>query len=297
MAVETTIPTNIAIGPGEKPRDRYTQVDGLRLRYWDEGQGSPLLLLHGFGACCEYWQYNFPALTGHFRTIALDLPGHGYSEMRIPDYSLQSSAQFLTSFLDALEVEKASVVGKSMGGALALALAVYQPSRVDKLVLVNSAGLGREIALSFRLLTVPILRNILTQRTRLGMKLWQKSLAYRKEAITDQWVDLAFRTGGQPGRRQIILSLAQAGLDMGGQRQEVWEPLLRRLPEIKAPTLIFWGAQDPAIPVSHGQTAQRLIPHAQLHVFDKCGHLTQMEVAEEFNGLLIDFLHGHGGPK
>ncbi|MBI2845703.1 MAG: alpha/beta fold hydrolase [Chloroflexi bacterium] len=297
MALETTTREALPLTSQARPLDCYLEVEGLRLRYWDKGEGPPLLLIHGFGACCEYWQNNFTALAQHFRTIALDLPGHGYSEMRIPDYSLPSSANFLASFLDALHVEKASVVGKSMGGALALALGVYQPSRVNRLVLVNSAGLGREIALSFRLLAVPILRDILTIRTRLGMKLWQKSLAHRKAVINDEWVELAYRMGGRPGRRQIILSLARSGLDLGGQRPAVWESLQHRLSEIKTPTLIIWGAKDAVIPVSHAYNAARLIPQAQLHVFENCGHLTQIEVAEEFNQLLINFLQSPGGRK
>lgn len=297
MTEGTTTKVVLAVKTQGRPQDRYLTVDGLRIRYWDEGRGPAVFLIHGFGASCEYWQWNFGALAENFRVLAPDLPGHGLSEKRIPKYSAAFAADFLAAFLNAVGVEKAMVAGKSLGGALAMALVVYHPERVEKLVLVNSAGLGREISLGFRLLAIPGLRTLLTTPTRLGIKLLQKSFAFRKQVITEEWVDQAYALARQPGLRQTVLGLARIGLDLGGQRREAWEPVFRRLGEIQAPTLIVWGAQDQTIPVSHAYTAQQLIPNARLHIFQGCGHLTQMEVPEDFNRLVIDFLLGrHKSP-
>lgn len=280
------------------PEDKYILVEGIRIRYWDEGEGPVVLLIHGFNASCDYWQWNFADLAAHFRVLALDLPGHGLSEKKIPDYSALYAAHFLNSFLTALGVSRAYIVGESLGGALAMALAVYHPERVAKLVLSNSAGLGGEISLGFRLLGIPGLRTLLaiflTAPNRRVIKFVQRSATYQKQVITDEWVNQVCALARQPGLRQTVLGLARFGLDWRGQRRAAWEPVFKRLGEISAPTLILWGAQDTLIPVTHAYTAQRCIAGAKLRIFEECGHMTHMEVPQEFNRVVLDFLLSSG---
>jgi len=140
----------------ENPEDRYVKVGQINTRYWVLGQGSPLLLIHGLGASCEYWRYNVKAPSQGCRVYAFDLPGFGHSDKRIEDLSLSFAAEFVAAFLDSQGVERASLVGNSLGGAVSLQFAVQYPHRLEKLVLVTSGGLGRELPLSFRLLRIPL---------------------------------------------------------------------------------------------------------------------------------------------
>jgi len=276
----------------ENPEDRYVEVGKINTRYWVLGQGSPLLLIHGLGASCEYWRYNVGALSQGCRVYAFDLPGFGRSDKGIDDYSLHFAGEFVAAFLDALRVDRASLVGNSLGGAVSLQFAVQYPHRLEKLVLASSGGLGRQLHLSFRLLKIPILGELTawSWRTRPGMRLTLRSIVYDPQVVRGEFVDQMVELARLPGAKEMLLSVARIGIDLRGQNMELQEPLLRRVPEIEAPTLIIWGAQDPIIPVAHAHIAHQMIENSQLHILDRCGHVPQIEKPEEFNQLVLDFL-------
>ncbi len=278
----------------EKPEDRYTKVGGLNIRYWVLGKGEPLLLVHGLAASCDYWRYNVAPLSLYHCVYALDLPGFGRSEKRIKEYSLSYSADFLAAFLDAQGVERASVAGNSLGGAIALQFAVQYPRRLEKLVLVSSGGLGRELHLSFRLLKIPLLGEFMAWAwgTRPGMSLTLRSIVHEPQVMRDEFVDQMVELARLPEAKEMLLSVARMGIGLRGQNMKLLEPLLRRIPEIEAPTLIIWGAQDPIIPVAHAHIAHQMIRNSQLHILDRCGHLPQVEKPEEFCELVLEFLRG-----
>jgi len=273
------------------PEDRYVEVGEVNTRYWVLGQGSPLLLIHGLGASCEYWRYNVRALSRGYRVYAFDLPGFGRSDKRIDDYSLHFAGEFVAAFLDRQGVERASLVGNSLGGAVSLQFAVQYPHRLEKLVLVSSGGLGRELPLSFRLLTTPILGELMAWAwgTRPGMRFTLRSIVCEPQVIADEFVDEMAELARLPGAKEMLLSVARMGIDLRGQNMKPLEPLLGRVPEIEAPTLIIWGAQDPIIPVAHAHIAHQMIKNSQLHILDRCGHVPQIEKPEEFNRLVLDF--------
>ena len=276
----------------ENPEDRYVEVGKINTRYWVLGQGSPLLLIHGLGASCDYWRYNIRAFSQGYQVYALDLPGFGRSDKRIDDYSLHFAGEFVAAFLDTQGVDRASLVGTSLGGAVSLQFAVQHPHRLEKLVLVSSGGLGRELPLSFRLLTTPLLGEFIAWAwgTRPGMRLTLRSIVYDPQVIKDEFVNEMAELARLPGAKEMLLSVARMGIDLRGQNMVLLEPLLRRVPEIEGPTLIIWGAQDPIIPVAHAHIAHQMIRNSRLHIIDRCGHVPQIEKPEEFNRLVLEFL-------
>jgi 4,5:9,10-diseco-3-hydroxy-5,9,17-trioxoandrosta-1(10),2-diene-4-oate hydrolase len=108
--------------------------------------------------------------------------------------------------------------------------------------------------------------------------------------IADEFVDEMAELARLPGAKETLLSVARMGIDVRGQNMRLLKPLLHRIPEIEAPTLIIWGAQDPVIPVAHAHLAHQMIKNSQLHILDRCGHVPQIEKPEEFNQLVLDFL-------
>lgn len=277
------------------PEDSYVKVGGINTRYWVLGQGKPLLLIHGLGASCDYWRYNIRALSQGCRVYAFDLPGCGRSDKEIDEFSLDFAGEFVAVFMDAVGVDRASLVGNSLGGAVSLQFAVQYPHRLEKLVLVSSGGLGRELGLSFRLFKIPLLGELMAWAwsTKPEVRRTLRSIVYDPQIIGDDFVDQLAELTPLPGAKEMLLSVARVGIDFWGQNMRLLEPLLRRVPEIEAPTLIIWGAQDPVIPVAHAHIAHRMIENSQLHIFDRCGHVPQIEKPEEFNQLVLDFLRGN----
>jgi pimeloyl-ACP methyl ester carboxylesterase len=278
----------------QNPEDRYVKVGEINARYWVLGQGSPLLLIHCLGGSCEHWGHNVQALSQGYRVYVFDLPGFGRSDKEIEDLSPSFAAEFVAAFLDAQGVDRASLVGNSLGGAVSLQFAVHYPHRLEKLVLVSSGGLGREVRLSLRLLKIPILGEFVAWAwaTRPGMRLSLRSIVYEPQVIREEFVDQMAELARLPGAKEMLLSVARTVTDLRGQNMKLLEPLLRRVLEIEAPTLIIWGAQDPLVPVAHAHVAHQMIKDSQLHILDRCGHVPQIEKPEEFNQLVLDFLRG-----
>lgn len=274
----------------ERRDDLYTVIDGLEVRYWDVGEGSPVVLIHGLGGTVETWLPNVDALARRHRVLALDLPGFGRSGRQRLIYSPGSATGFVAGFLDHLGAGRASIVGNSMGGLVALQLAVDQPWRVERLVLVGSAGLGREVGRLLRLASVPWLgRYLLSRLTPEELVVGTvNSVVSNPQSIPrdliERWIDIT----SQPGMLDSILQATRAGLTILGQRRRI--VLRDRLAELRVPTLLIWGSEDPVIPVAHAYAAHRLLPGSQIHVFEGCRHCPQLERPVEFNELVLRFL-------
>jgi pimeloyl-ACP methyl ester carboxylesterase len=262
-------------------------VGGLRLRCWDEGAGPAVVLVHGIGASLEYWRYTVPALADRHRVITLDLPGCGFSERGSELPTLEQAADLLAELLDALAIERASFVGNSLGGLIALETALRRPERVDRLILSNSAGLGREVSLFWRLAALPVLGDGLIELNRRSALLGGPNLFF-DPAGEPEIVQRCRAWAGRPDLTGTIVGVARQGLDLTGQRPEITR--LHRLPELRAPTLIVWGARDWVIPPRHGEQAHRLIPDSRLVVLANCGHCPQLEQPGDFNRIAREFL-------
>ncbi len=266
------------------PAGHSIDVDGVRLHYVEAGSGPPLLLLHGLNGSTFGFRMLTPYLTSHFRVIALDLMGFGYSE-RPPhrDYSLSAQARLVAGFLDALGIERASVLGHSLGGAVAMHLALQFPDRVDRLILVSSAadtemrrGL-RSSRLVRPLLPVVAVFTVQNKRFR---RMSLRSACYDPSFVTPEIVE------GYLAPTRVRGHLRALGAMMVDRHKD--PPL--DLAAITQPTLILWGAADRWLPISHGGRLMALIPNSRMEVIEGAGHLVLEEQPEESARVLTDFL-------
>jgi 4,5:9,10-diseco-3-hydroxy-5,9,17-trioxoandrosta-1(10),2-diene-4-oate hydrolase len=268
-------------------------VGTVRTRYWTLGdEGPPLVLIHGIGASVESWAETIHALAETHRVYALDLVGFGHSDKPSAPYTLSFLAQFVADFMESQDIRRASVIGHSLGGGVALKLALEHAEKVDKLVLVSSAGLGREGHVFFKLGSLPLVGEVLTRPSRERTAQFLEEMFYDPEMVTDELVDLNYDLMCRPGAQKAYLAALRSIATVFGARKTVIRSIVDNLDEVTAPTLVVWGEQDAMLPVSHAHVAAEAIPDARLHVFQGCGHCAPMEKAEAFNALVSDFLNG-----
>ncbi|MHB0806613.1 alpha/beta fold hydrolase [Stutzerimonas nitrititolerans] len=260
---------------------------GIDTNYHDAGQGSatPLLLLHGSGpgvTAWANWRLNIPLLAEGRRVVAPDMVGFGYTER--PEgirYNLDTWVKHAIDFLDALGIEQADVVGNSYGGALALAMAIRHPQRVRRLVLMGAAGVDFELTQG--------LDDVWGYAPSVeGMRHLMDSFAYNKALISDELAELRYRASIRPGYQEAFAQMFPA------PRQRWVDALASAEADIRAldkETLIIHGREDRIVPPVTSQTLFELIERAQLHMFGRCGHWTQIEHAARFNKLVTDFLN------
>ncbi len=269
-------------------------LHGHRVSYRTAGDRGPVvLLIHGIVGCAEQWDQVIPLLAERYTVVAPDLLGHGQSAKPRGDYSLGAYAASVRDLLIALGHRRATVVGHSLGGGVAMQFAYEYPPFAERLVLVSSGGLGREVHLMLRAATLPgseiVLPLIAHERlhgigTALGGLLGRLGL----QAGTDL-AEMARGYGSlaDAGARQAFIHTLRAVLDIGGQRVSAKDRLyLAAL----LPALIIWGGQDPLIPVEHARVANRELPNSRLEVFDDAGHFPQLHDPVRFAHSLIDFI-------
>jgi 4,5:9,10-diseco-3-hydroxy-5,9,17-trioxoandrosta-1(10),2-diene-4-oate hydrolase len=188
--------------------------------------------------------------------------------------------------MDTLGVRHAPLVAVSGGGAVALSIALAQPQRISRLVLVDAAGLGREVSWSYRLATLPLMRYAFRCANRRSIAAFGRALCYAPSRLPDGWLDRRVAIWATPGAAEAFLATVRTGLSLRGQRVD----FSRRLGELRQPTLLIWGRQDPIIPVAHAIAAQRAIPNARLRIFEECGHMPVWEYPDDFVQTVLDFL-------
>jgi 4,5:9,10-diseco-3-hydroxy-5,9,17-trioxoandrosta-1(10),2-diene-4-oate hydrolase len=271
--------------PGQ---ELWTRALGVNVRYFRMGQGPPVVLIHGLGESSLVWCSNIEDLASHHTVIALDLPGHGASDTPLWDHSLETMMKFLTAFMDSLHLQRPSLVGNSLGGLVSLSVGLGRPDRIDKLVLANSAGLGREVSGFLRLLSLPVLGEFMALPKQQSIRFLMSRLPEADDGLTEAFVTALFEERRRPGNTAAMLRMLRSGVNLLGVKP--WAVLTHRLSELKAPTLLLWGRQDAIFPVKHAYRAARLIPKARLKVFDNCGHWPQRDVRKDFNKLVLRFL-------
>lgn len=270
--------------------DRYIQVGNIKARYWDTpGAGTPVVLLHGIGASVEVWNTTFPALGAHRRVLAVDLPGFGRSDKPEVSFTLEYLADFVRDFLDVLEVERATIVGHSLGGGLALRFALNFPARLERLMLIAPAALGRGGSPVLKLMSLPGVGELLSRPSRSGTERFLKLASNDPRAVTDEIIDVTFQLAQLPGAQRAFLRTLRAQANILGQRETVFGPILTGLSRVAAPTLVLWGQQDRIIPAAHAEVA-RAIAGARIEIWEECGHLPMIERSEQFNRLLLEYV-------
>jgi 4,5:9,10-diseco-3-hydroxy-5,9,17-trioxoandrosta-1(10),2-diene-4-oate hydrolase len=273
------------------PPDRFIKVGDINTRYWEAGdKGSAVVLVHGLGGFIENWVYNINVLAERHRVYAMDLVGFGRSDKTPLTHDMNVLVKFINDFMKTMNIAKASLIGNSLGGGLALLFALDFPEKVEKLVLADNAGMGRDVIIDFKLCSLPIIGELLTRPSLKGTaRLW-KEIVYDAALITPELVNLGYGIISQPGAKKALLTTLRAGIDLRGQRAKLVDTLLSRLNTITAPTLVVWGKEDRIIPVAHARVAAAKIPGARLEIFDRCGHMPQLEHSDKFNKLVLDFL-------
>ena len=273
------------------PPYQWAEVDGIRVRYARRGEESsagaaagvlantPVLFLHGFGGDLDNWLFNLDAVAAAAPVIALDLPGHGQSDARLPgSANLADFAGFVLRFLDTLDVERVHVVGHSMGGAIAAQMALTAPQRIASLVLIASAGVGAGINAGYT-------EGFAAATTRRELKPVVEQLFYDPKLVSRQMLDDLLRYKRLDGVPQV---LAQLGAKLFGGGRQAEQPVAQ-LAGSAVPLTLVWGAQDRIIPATHASHAPR---GARVQVLDGAGHMVMMEKAGEVNALILAQLKG-----
>ncbi len=275
----------------QSPQDQYIKVGNINTRFWAAGdKGTPVIFVHGLGGSIENWVHNIDVLAQHHRVYAMDLVGFGRAEKTPLTHDLNVLVRLINDFMKTQSIEKASLVGNSLGGGLVLRFAIDFPGKVEKLVLVDNAGMGRGVILDFKVASLPLIGEFLTRPSRKGTaRLWKK-VVYDSSLVTDELVEESYGLIVLPGASQALLATLRAAINFRGQRADLTGLLISKLGTITAPTLIFWGQQDRILPLAHAHIAAKKIRNARLHIFDHCGHMPQLEHPEEFNKLVLDFL-------
>jgi pyruvate dehydrogenase E2 component (dihydrolipoyllysine-residue acetyltransferase) len=260
---------------------RETAAGGKRLRYLDlgKGDGPAVVFVHGFGADLNTWMFNQPALAEKHRTVALDLSGHGGST-KVLDFALDPAGfgADIDHVLTALGIERAHLVGHSMGGAIALQFAATQPDRVASLTLIAPAGLGVEINAAF------IDGFVKMERRREAQEVL-RLLVHDPDLVSRAMVEDVLRYKRLDGVAAALQALADAWFPGGVQRNL----LANRLAALTMPAQIIWGRDDQIMPAAQGEALGGKLP---VHILDNAGHLPHMEKSAEVNRLIARFVQG-----
>ena len=278
-------------------KKRAIQLHGHRVVYHTggedpAGQRPVLLLIHGMAGSSATWREVMPALAQRYTVIAPDLPGHGESDKPRQDYSLGAHANVLRDLLIATGVERATMVGQSLGGGVALQLAYQHPGHCERLVLVSSGGLGQEVSWILRALTIPgvefLMPVLFPSFVRGAGDTISRSLrrfGLRAPRLEEEWRSYVSLTDSEA--RQAFMRTLRAVVDVGGQAVSAHDRLyLSSL----LPTLIVWGERDRIIPVSHAHEAHQAMPGSQLVIFEESGHFPHVEEPARFIEALTGFV-------
>jgi pyruvate dehydrogenase E2 component (dihydrolipoamide acetyltransferase) len=258
------------------PEPEKVEVGGRTIQYLKvgEGEGPPIILLHGFGGDINIWVFNQEALAAEHTVYSLDLPGHGGSSKDVGKGDLASFVEVVGGFLDEMGVEKAHLVGHSMGGAVAGSFALAHPDRVESLILIASAGLGEEINGDY-------IEGFIAANRRKEMKNVLGFLFADPDLVTRQLVQDVMKFKRMDGVDEALRAVADKVFPDGKQAD------VPDLSEVEVPILAIWGREDEIVPHSH---AENLPEHVRTEILDDTGHMPQMEAAGKTNRLVGEFL-------
>lgn len=281
----------------------FVEVGRLRVHHTHGGRGSPVVFIHGLGSSGYIeWRYNLEALAARHRVLAPDLPGFGRSEKPRARYGIPYFTRFIERYMQGRGLRSAAIVGTSLGGRIALELALERPSLVRKLVLINTLGLGRpNMHVTYGLVTLPrvgealmrvagnALRWAPPQVIRRIAARYSGSSANLETTMDDTYLghmrEMYAAEGYNGAYLATVRSLLSPRAIMGGHYD-----LTKRLNELNIPVQLIWGADDPLFPVAHAARAHSLIKRSRLTVIEGAGHTPQAERPEEFNRVLDRFL-------
>lgn len=278
-------------------------MGSLRVHHTHGGRGTPVLFIHGLGSSGYLeWRFNLEPTAACHRIYAPDLPGFGRSEKPRARYGIGYFTRFIERYMEGRGLRSAAVVGASLGGRVALELALKHPQRVSKLVLVNSLGLGRPtLRLTYGLMTLPRVGETVMQVARNALN-WVPAPMIRRLAgrytgtsadldrtMDDSYLDNLRELYAAEGYHDAYLATVRSLVTPSALFGNGYD-VSARLPEIKVPLQLIWGADDPLFPLVHATRAHGLVGDSRLAVIEGAGHTPQAERPEEFNRVLLSFL-------
>ncbi|MFW0757751.1 alpha/beta fold hydrolase [Pseudomonas sp. H11T01] len=274
----------------EASTSKFVQTPEWNIHYNEAGEGETVIMIHGSGAGATGWA-NFHRnvddfVNAGYRVILMDCPGFGKSDPLVtaePRFVINARA--VKALMDGLDIDKAHLVGNSMGGGTALGFAVASPERLDKMILMGSGGVGRtSIFTPLPMEGIKLLFGVYREPTLVNLKKMLNVFVYDSSALTEELIDLRLKSIlDKPHHLENFLkSVDLSKFQMGD--------FTDNLPDIKAKTLITWGRDDRFVPIDWSLKLLNGIPDSRLHVFSQCGHWAQWEHAPAFNRLVIDFL-------
>ena len=253
-------------------------IYGQKIHYVEAGSGTTnVILLHGLGGSSQVWQFNIGPLAEKYHVFVPDQIGFGKSDKPLVNYRIRTYVDFLDQFYKQLKIERATLVGNSMGGWIAAIYAATYPDRVDKLVLADAAGYAPPKDFDTRTFFA------LNPTTREGMKVLSAKVFYNKAFLSDAAMDQAMAARFAAGDGFTIKSITESII----RGEDFLDDVVKT---IKRPTLIVWGREDGLVPLSEGERFHKDIAGSTLLVFDQCGHVPNIEKAGEFSAAVIKFL-------
>ena len=287
-------------------RSELIDIGSLRVHHMHGGRGSPVVFIHGLGSSGYMeWRYNLELTAARHRVFAPDLPGYGRTEKPRARYTVPYFARFIERYMADRGLRSATLVGASLGGRIALEVALEQPRLARRLVLVNTLGLGRPkvrmTQMAYGLVTIPRLGEAVMRFTRDALQWAPPNMIRRvaarsaggstdlEEALDDAYLDdlreMYATDEFHSAYLSTVRSLIRPGAVFGGHHD-----VTRRLNELKIPVQLIWGANDPLFPLAHAARAHSLIERSRLAVIEGAGHTPESERPEEFNRVLNKFL-------
>lgn len=271
--------------------EKSVQVDGLRIRYLEEGNGADVILLHGasLGSSADVWERNLAPLAGYgLRVIAYDQPGFGGSD-NPKDYSVAYRRHFILQFMDALGIRKAHLAAHSQAGAMAVGLAFDKPERISQIVTLGTGSL------------LPPLENAKQSGAREGEEgtATEPTLQETRALLEHNLFNHSLITHAELEKRhrmsvgknfQAFLERSKAAQQGGARGNKESVPVWQRLDQLPAPLLLIYGKNDRGSAAERAALAKQLFPKLNLHVIDRCKHLVQWDAASEFETLCGKFL-------
>jgi pimeloyl-ACP methyl ester carboxylesterase len=293
MTANVTDPAALRAPSTIAPRRHFLTLHGQRMAYLEAGDGPPVLLIHGIAEAAWAWEVVIPALAGRHRVIAPDLLGHGQSAKPRGDYSLGNQATLIRDLMISLDIDRATLIGHSLGGGIAMQFAYQHPERCERMVLIASGGLGQDVTFVLRSLGLPgaelVAPLVLSNTTRdlmLGIAHWLGRRGLKASpGQRALWRSYAGLT--EPATRDAFIATVRAVIDQRGQRVSALERLY--LAEAM-PTMLLWGDKDRIIPVSHALAAHDEMPGSRMEIVSGAGHFIQLERPDYVADLILDFL-------
>ena len=271
---------------------QHVQIHGHDLGFRMAGEGPAILMIHGIAGSSGAWREVMPALAQQYTVIAPDLLGHGQSAKPTGDYSLGACANVLRDLLGVVGIPRATVVGQSFGGGVAMQFCYQNPEWCERLVLVDSGGLGREVSWLLRFMTLPGAEYLMpiifppfvrARGDELSRLLYSRGI--RMPRVGEMWRSYASLTDG--ANRQSFIRTIRSVIDPGGQTVSAMDRLYLTQ---QVPTLIVWGEHDSIIPVSHAHDAHAAMPNSRLEIVAGAGHFPHVEAPADFLRVLRDFM-------